>query len=39
MFPLTITKIPKSKEAFIVSIADKICAIKESLKMDIYILE
>lgn len=38
MFPLTITKIPKSKEAFIVSIADKICAIKESLKMDIYIL-
>lgn len=29
MFPLTINQIPKSKEALIVSIADKICAIKE----------
>ena len=29
MFPLTITKVPKSKEAFIVCCADKICAIRE----------
>lgn len=36
MFPLTITKIPKSKEAFIVSIADKICAIKENLNFNVY---
>lgn len=33
MFPMTITKIPKSKEAIIVSIADKICAIKEYLHL------
>lgn len=31
MFPLTITKYPKSKEAVVVSIADKICAVKEYL--------
>ena len=36
MFPLTITKVPKSKEAIIVSVADKICAIKESLHFNIY---
>ena len=36
MFPLTITKIPKSKEAFIVSIADKICAVKENLNFNVY---
>lgn len=31
MFPLTLTHVPKSKEAVIVSIADKYCAIKEML--------
>lgn len=31
MFPLTITHVPKSKEAVIVGIADKYCAIKETL--------
>ena len=30
MFPLTITKWPRCKEAIIVSIADKYCAIKEA---------
>lgn len=29
MWPLTITKLPKCKESFIVSFADKICALSE----------
>ena len=33
MFPLNLTHIPKSKEAWIVSIADKIVAIKEQSKV------
>lgn len=33
MFPLTISLVPKSKEAWIVSIADKCCATKETLFM------
>ena len=32
MFPLTLMQIPRSKEAVIVCIADKICAIKEYTK-------
>ena len=31
MFPLTITKVPKSREALIVGIADKYCATKETV--------
>lgn len=32
MFPLTIRRLPQSKEALIVCIADKICAFKETLQ-------
>lgn len=31
MFPLTITHVPKSREAIMVGIADKYCAVKETL--------
>ena len=33
MFPLTLTHVPKSREAFIVSLADKYCCIKEQLRI------
>ena len=32
MWPLTLRSFPNSKEAFIVSVADKICALKETFK-------
>ena len=31
MWPLNITKLPKSREAFIVTIADKLCSLHETL--------
>lgn len=33
MFPLTIREIPKSREAVVVCIADKLCAIREYLRV------
>jgi len=33
MWPLTITKIPKSREAVILCIADKVCALIETLRL------
>lgn len=33
MFPLTITKVPKCREAWVVSAADKWCSVVETVKM------
>ena len=32
MWPLNITKLPKTKEGFIISIADKICSLRETFQ-------